>query len=75
MAAEPIGQVGHVVLPKPPKEGHSPTNPSNMQYELLINTTNTMMKLTSRRSIFFVSYHNGTGTASAWQAETKVITK
>ena len=30
-----------------------------------------MMKLTSRRSIFSVSYHNGT--ASAWQARTKVI--
>ena len=29
-------QVGHVALPKPPKVGHSPTNPRNMQYELLI---------------------------------------
>ena len=36
MAVEPIRQVGHVALPKLPKVGHSPTNPSNMQYELVI---------------------------------------
>ena len=30
VAAEPIGQVGHVALPKPPKVGHSPTNESGL---------------------------------------------
>ena len=69
MAAEAIGQVGHVAQPKPPKVGHSPTNPSNMQYELLITQYDNNHDEINQQAI--VSYPNGT--ASAWQAETNVI--
>ena len=62
---------GGACSPTKASEG-SPTNPSNMQYELvIIQNDNNHDEITSRRSIFSISYHNGT--ASAWQAGTKVL--